>query len=145
MTEERKTPVMFGMPAVQSETSAAAAARMGNFTERDKDVALEMAIRGLVSDAWRKPPPTATSTSPIAVPGNGWRDTGPLRPPPGISIIDAMVEAMQPHGVGNPARRGPAPTPAVPTTSAAPAKPEVAAATSAGPVAAATPTRRRLA
>jgi hypothetical protein len=108
MTEERKTPVLFGMPAVNSETSAAAAARMGGLTERDKDIALEIAIRGLVSDAWR-PPPTASTTSQAQQPrGNGWRDTGPLRPPPGVNLIDAMVHAMQPHGVGNPERVGPA-------------------------------------
>jgi hypothetical protein len=108
MAEERKGPVLFGMPAVQSETSAVAVARIGGFTQSDKDIALEMAVAGLVSDAWRKPPPTATTNSPVTVPGNGWRDTGPLRPPPGVNLIDAMVHAMQPHGVGNPERVGPA-------------------------------------
>jgi hypothetical protein len=123
MSEDRKGgPVLFGMPAVQSETSAFAAGRMGNFTQSDKDIALEMAVAGLVSDAWRKPPPTATTTSQAPQPrGTGWREAVPLGPPPGISIIDAMVEAMQPHGVGNPARRGPTPVATPATASPAPA------------------------
>ena len=109
MSNERKGPVIFGIPGTDDASAAAAVSRMGGFTERDKDIALEMAVRGLVADAWRKPPPTASTTSQApTVPGNGWRDTGPLRPPPGVNLIDAMVHAMQPHGVGNPERAGPA-------------------------------------
>lgn len=145
MAEDRKGPVIFGLPGTNDESAAAALSRMGGFSERDKDIALELAIRGLVSDAWRKPPPTATSTSPVTVPGNGWRDTGPLRPPPGINLIDAMVEAMQPHGPGNPARRGPPPAPAVTASpaSASPAQSGPVAPVAAQPIAAGV-VRRRL-
>jgi hypothetical protein len=90
------------MPAVNSETSAAAAARMGGFTERDKDIALEIAIRGLVSDAWR-PPPTASTTSQAPQPrGNGWRATGPFTPPHSVTLNEARVHDAAHRGAGKP-------------------------------------------
>jgi hypothetical protein len=141
MSEDRKGgPVIFGLPGASDETAAAALSRMGNFTQSDKDIALEMAVAGLVSDAWRKPPPTASTNSPVLPKGTGWRDPGPLLPPPGIAVIDAMAHTFQPHGVGNPERRETAP--------AAPASPPVptstAATSAATPAAAAAVTRRRL-
>jgi hypothetical protein len=59
MTAERKGPVIFGIPGTDDASAAAAVSRIGGFTERDKEIALEIAVRGPVSDAWR-PPPTAS-------------------------------------------------------------------------------------
>jgi hypothetical protein len=116
MTAERKGPMIFGIPGTDDASAAAAVSRMGGFTERDKDIALEMAIRGVVSDAWRKPPPTASSTSQAPLPrGTGWHDPGPLRPPPGIALIDAMCDALLGPAIPRPTK------PAEPTASPAPA------------------------
>jgi hypothetical protein len=108
---DRKGPVIFGLPATDDASAAMALSRMGNITQVHKDAALEIAIRGVVSDAWRTPSAAEQSATEPAVaqpPGTGWRDSGPLRPPPGVNLIDAMVHAFQPHGVGNPERVGPA-------------------------------------
>jgi hypothetical protein len=147
---DRKGPVIFGIPGTEDGASAVAVGRMGNITQHDKDAALEIAVRGLLGDARRSSPVDyAGAGKPQAEPatapgGNGWRDRGPLLPPPGVSIIDRMVEAMQPHQPGNPEYRAPAPAIAA-TAEAAPvsAAPKAEAVAEAPP-AAAEVTRRRL-
>ena len=113
---DRKGPVIFGIPGTADGGAAVSVSRMGHITEADKDAALEIAVRGLLGDAQRSSPvdyagggrpQREAATAPLP-PGNGWRDPGPLRPPSGVNIIDAMVSAMQPHGTGNPEFRGPA-------------------------------------
>ena len=56
MTAERKGPMIFGIPGTDDASAAAAVSRMGGFTERDKDIALEMATAELeAADAAAEP------------------------------------------------------------------------------------------
>jgi hypothetical protein len=123
--------------------------------ERERrDLELRAAMVGVIADAHRSAPLDRPGFAPPApTPGsnNGWRTAPPLAVPGGDAtqrIIDAMVHAMQPHGVGNPQR--PAALEAVggpgatePPTTAEPA-PISAAAEAKAPPAAAEVTRRRL-
>ena len=94
---DRKGPVIFGIPGNADGGAAVSVSRMGHITEADKDAALEIAVRGLLGDARRSSPmdyPGAGKRDAAPLPsGNGWRDRGPLLPPPGVAIIDRMVEA----------------------------------------------------
>ena len=131
---DRKGPVIFGIPGTADGGAAVSVSRMGHITEADKDAALEIAVRGLLGDARRSSPVDYAGpkreAAPASAPGTGWRDRGPLLPPPGVNIIDRMVEAMQPHQPGNPEYR-------------VPVQPEAGAVAEAPP-AAAEVTRRRL-
>jgi hypothetical protein len=148
---DRKGPVIFGIPGNADGGAAVSVSRMGHITEADKDAALEIAVRGLLGDARRSSPVDYAGpkreSAPASGPGTGWRDRGPLVPPPGIAAIDRMVEAMQPHQPGNPEYRGPVQPEAgaQPTAEAAPvsAAPKAEAVAEAPP-AAAEVTRRRL-
>jgi hypothetical protein len=78
-------------------------------------------MRGAIADT-RRPNPVNGNGSPPTVTvggaaparsgpqGNGWRDTGPLRPvatPLAEAVIEAMTHQALPHGSGNSAFRGP--------------------------------------
>ena len=124
---DRKGPVIFGIPGTADGGAAVSVSRMGHITEADKDAALEIAIRGLLGDARRSRavdyPGAGAGGREAAAPGprgNGWRDPGPLLPPPGVAIIDAMVNAMQPHGAPAALARGPGATEPEPAPEAAP-------------------------
>jgi hypothetical protein len=125
---DRKGPVIFGLPATDAASAAMALSRMGSITQVHKDIALEMAIRGVVHDAWRTPPPAGPS-GPVLPPGTGWREPPPLEVPGGATsqrYIDAFAHAFQPHQPGNPEYVGPKAAPAAPApapAAAAPAEP----------------------
>jgi len=132
----------------ENETAAERLERV----RRDRE--LQSAMIGVVADAHRSAPldrPGFAPPPPTPGSNNGWRTAPPLAVPGGDAtqrIIDAMVHAMQPHGVGNPQR--PAALEAVggpgatePPTAAEPA-PISAAAEAKAPPAAAEVTRRRL-
>jgi hypothetical protein len=79
-------------------------------------------MRGAIEDAIRRPNPvTGGGRLPSVTPagagvvhsgpsGNGWRDSGPLRPvatPTAEAVIEAMTHQALPHSPGNAAFRGP--------------------------------------
>ena len=84
---------------------------------------IDQAMIGAIADTRRPNPVTAlgppsTLTVGGAAParsgpqGNGWRDTGPLRPvatPFAEAVIEAMAHQALPHGSANSAFRGPKP------------------------------------
>ena len=83
---------------------------------------IDDAMNGAIQDALHRPNPiTASGSLPPVTPGgaaparsgpqgNGWRDTGPLRPvatPLAEAAIEALCHQALPHGPGNEAFRGP--------------------------------------
>jgi hypothetical protein len=85
---------------------------------------IDRAMEGAIQDALHRPNPiTGGGRLPTVTPagaaparsgpsGNGWRDTGPLRPvatPLAEAAIEAMTHQALPHGPGNAAWRGPKP------------------------------------
>jgi hypothetical protein len=92
--------------AVRADAAADGLARFtlrhGLPTERDKEIALEMACRDLVRRDARHNPVndvrSATAT-PVPTPGfepnrSGWQNEVPLAPPPGQDIIAALCDAL---------------------------------------------------
>jgi hypothetical protein len=86
-------------------TGTVALANMGDITQNDKDVALEIAVQGLVADARRSSPidrpGVLPPTSAPAPGGYGWRSEIPLSLPPGQDLIERMVNAALPPGPGH--------------------------------------------
>lgn len=84
---------------------------------------IDECMRGAIADTRRPNPVSALGPSPTARPldaapvrsgpqGNGWRDSGPLRPvttPLAEAVIEAMTHQALPHSPGNAAFRGPKP------------------------------------
>jgi hypothetical protein len=83
---------------------------------------INAAMGGAIQDALHRPNPiTGNGSLPTVTPGgaaparsgpqgNGWRDTGPLRPvatPLAEAVIEAMAHQALPHQRGNSAFRGP--------------------------------------
>jgi hypothetical protein len=112
MTTDGREGAIFGIKSEHAgATSAVAISLMRNITQVDRDNALEAAVAGLVLDARRSAPnsypgggaPGRDALPPLQRSGGGTR---PIEPPQGVNIIDAMVNAMQPHGPGHPERLG---------------------------------------
>jgi hypothetical protein len=81
---------------------------------------IDATMRGLVADirrggdpltaGGRLPTVTPAGAAPVRTGGNGWRDSGPLRPvatPLAEAVIEAMTHQALPHSPGNSAFRGP--------------------------------------
>jgi hypothetical protein len=83
---------------------------------------IDQAMIGAIADTRRPNPITGNGSPPtvqvggaapvVGARGNGWRDTGPLRPvatPLAQAVMDGMAHQAQPHSPGNAAFRGPKP------------------------------------
>jgi hypothetical protein len=73
-------------------------------TDRDIQAGIDASMRQVVRHDTRnvhdRPPLTPSEGKPMGTAGsvNGWRDAAPLAPPPGVQMIDELVQRMLPHG-----------------------------------------------
>jgi hypothetical protein len=72
---------------------------------RQAQANIDQAMAGARADA-RRSNPNAVAPVASAGPkkGTGWVEQKPTAPPPGVGIIDRMVNASLPHGAGSKAK-----------------------------------------
>jgi hypothetical protein len=97
------------MRSVVEARRMAEASRQPTAEEVQRDISRTMA--NVVKDPYCNPqslraPATATPANAPRVVTHGWQEERKIESPPGQDAIEALCNSMQPHGAGNPLRKG---------------------------------------